>query len=136
MTFQCKYPESPAESLSDLDHASVASNSVQEQHSLQPFEALDGNFHLANCIKMPEKEFNYIMKTKSEDKVAREMARYLWTPAEMKERCLAGQPCRRTLDSFAKQRAAPAKVEVLMGKSYILFGLQLISRKLIVLLGL
>ncbi|KAH6923089.1 hypothetical protein HPB50_021419 [Hyalomma asiaticum] len=57
---------------------------------------------------------NYIMRSRNITKMARDMARFFWTPSELQVRSLTGQPCRRLADSAAKQQATPEKAEVIM----------------------
>ncbi|KAL3244593.1 hypothetical protein MRX96_047147 [Rhipicephalus microplus] len=64
---------------------------------------------LVNAAKL-----RFIMRSLNETKVAREMARYFWTPAEMQLRSLMGQPCRRQADSVAKLQVTPEKAYEIM----------------------
>ncbi|KAH6921118.1 hypothetical protein HPB50_027894 [Hyalomma asiaticum] len=59
-------------------------------------------------------KLNYIMRSRNVTKVARDMARFFWTPSELQVRSLTGQPCRRLADSVAKQQATPEKAEAIM----------------------
>ncbi|KAH6919953.1 hypothetical protein HPB50_029059 [Hyalomma asiaticum] len=90
--------------------------------STSPMEVFEGtgeDVHLGSGIMVKAHKLNYIMRSRNVTKVARDMARFFWTPSELQVRSLTGQPCRRLADSVAKQQATPEKAEAIMNMLFI-----------------
>ncbi|KAL1457366.1 hypothetical protein MTO96_043491 [Rhipicephalus appendiculatus] len=105
----------PSQSPPDVvDRASGAQQYGAAATPLQLFEEVGEDVHVGSGILMKAAKLRFIMRSQNEMKVAREMARYFWTPAEMQERSLTGQPCRRQADSVGKLQATPQKADAIM----------------------
>ncbi|KAM7299715.1 uncharacterized protein ISCGN_020281 [Ixodes scapularis] len=111
-------PEVPAELPAEPQGAAVAAPPGEAEAASwpPPLAVQDGEIHLGHGIKMRETVFNHALsKAATPGRFIRMVSRSLWEPAELFDRSVSGQACRRLLKEGAvgKKPLTPEKIDAL-----------------------
>ncbi|XP_077545163.1 uncharacterized protein LOC144158268 [Haemaphysalis longicornis] len=97
------------------ENGSSQDSGKPEEEDLPLFAVVNGEVHLGSGLKIKETRLKYITASRQEMKVARDLARHYWTPAQMEVRCVSGLPSRNPEGPIVtRERATPAKLDAIM----------------------